>query len=61
MGVAGVLMGIGILLVRSRSMMERGGGVGGRFGRLVPLVSAVVVTILGAGIALGGLTTYLRA
>lgn len=61
LGVALVLMAIGVLLVRSRSRLERLGGLGGRFGRYVPLTSAVVVTVLGVGIMLGGTISVLRA
>jgi nickel/cobalt transporter (NicO) family protein len=57
-GLAAVLIGIGILLVRSRSLVERFGG-GGRWTRVLPLASAVIVTTLGVGITLSGMATYL--
>jgi len=60
LGLAAVLIAIGILLVRSRSLLERFGGIGGRWSGALPLCSAVIVTALGAGIALNGLATYLR-
>ena len=58
-GLAAVLIVIGILLVRSRSLVEHFGGLGGRWSRALPLVSAVIVTALGVGITIGGLATYL--
>jgi ABC-type nickel/cobalt efflux system permease component RcnA len=58
-GLAAVLIMIGILLVRSRSLLERFGGIGSRWSRLLPLASAAMVTVLGIGMALGGLATYL--
>jgi ABC-type nickel/cobalt efflux system permease component RcnA len=60
LGLAAVLIGIGILLVRSRMLMERFGVLGSRMtGAVIPLASAVIVTILGLGIAFGGLSNYL--
>ena len=58
-GLAAVLIVIGILLVRSRSLVERFGGLGSRWSSALPLASAVLVTVLGAGIIFNGLTTYL--
>jgi ABC-type nickel/cobalt efflux system permease component RcnA len=58
-GLAAVLIVIGILLVRSRSLVARFGGAGSRWSSALPLCSAVIVTVLGAGIALSGLATYL--
>ena len=58
-GLAAVLIVIGVLLVRSRALVERVGGLGGRWSAALPLASAVIVTVLGIGITLGGLTTYL--
>jgi nickel/cobalt exporter len=54
-GLAAVLIGIGILLVRSRGLIDRFGGLPTRWSTALPLVSAVIVTVLGAGIALRGL------
>ena len=59
-GLATVLIVIGLLLVRSRALLERLGGVGSGWSSALPLVSAVIVTALGVGITLGGLTTFLR-
>jgi hypothetical protein len=50
---------IGILLVRSRSLVERFGGISSRFAHALPLCSAVIVIVLGIGITLSGLATYL--
>ncbi|MFN8539421.1 MAG: hypothetical protein U0232_18325 [Thermomicrobiales bacterium] len=58
-GLAAVLIGLGILLVRARALVERFGGRGGRWTSVLPLASAVIVTVLGIGIVLSGLTTYL--
>lgn len=53
-GLAAVLILIGILLVRSRVLFEKFGGLSKRWVNILPLVSAVIVTALGIGIALGG-------
>ena len=58
-GLAAVLIVIGILLVRSRSLVERFGGLSSRWSSALPLASAVIVTVLGVGIMLSGLVTYL--
>ncbi|MCB0171886.1 MAG: hypothetical protein KDJ97_15170 [Anaerolineae bacterium] len=58
-GLAAVLIVIGVLLVRSRGLVDRLGGIGSRWSRALPLASAVIVTALGVGIMLSGLTTYL--
>jgi len=58
-GLAAMLIAIGILLVRSRSLVERAGGLGGRFSTGLPLGSAVIVTVLGLGMTLSGLASYL--
>ena len=58
-GLAAVLIMIGILLVRSRSLLERFGGASRTWSSALPLASAVIVTILGAAIAIKGLVTYL--
>jgi hypothetical protein len=58
LGLAAVLIAIGLLLVRSRSVIERRGWSGGRLARfapLLPLCSAGLVSILGAAIAINGL------
>jgi nickel/cobalt transporter (NicO) family protein len=51
-GLAAILIGIGLLLVKSRSVIERFFKLGGRWGRLLPLISAAVVTVLGLAIAM---------
>jgi ABC-type nickel/cobalt efflux system permease component RcnA len=58
-GLAAVLIAIGILLVRSRSFLERFGSVSNRWSGALPLASAIIVTILGIGIMVSGLATYL--
>ena len=57
-GLAAVLIVIGILLVRSRWLVERFGGIRSRWSSALPLASAVLVTVLGVGITLSGLATY---
>jgi nickel/cobalt transporter (NicO) family protein len=60
LGLAAVLIAIGILLVRCKSRwLDRLGKPGDAWQRLLPLVSAVVVTLLGVGIMLKGLTAYI--
>jgi hypothetical protein len=56
-GLALILLSI--LLVRYRSGLSRLGKPGSSYQRLLPLVSAVVVTLLGTGIVLKGLMAYL--
>ncbi|WP_203897079.1 hypothetical protein [Virgisporangium aliadipatigenens] len=50
LGLGAVLVGLGVLLVRSRRLIDRFARVGDRWGRVLPFVSAVVVTVLGAGL-----------
>ena len=57
-GLAAVLIAIGILLVRCKSRLDRLGKPGSSWQRLLPLVSAAVVTLLGVGIVLKGLLAY---
>lgn len=59
-GLAAVLMAIGILLVRARPLVERVAGSGGRWSTLLPLGSAVIVTVLGVGITFSGVMASLR-
>ena len=59
MGLAVVLIIIGVLLVRSRALVERFGGMSKGWGSALPLASAVIVTALGLGIMLRGLVSYL--
>jgi nickel/cobalt transporter (NicO) family protein len=58
LGLAAVLIAIGILLVRFRGGLDRLGKPGSHWQRLLPLVSAAIVTVLGVGIALKGLMSY---
>jgi nickel/cobalt exporter len=57
-GLAAVLIVIGILLVRFRGVLERLGKKQSSWRWWLPLVSAVIVTILGVGIVLKGLMSY---
>ena len=59
LGLAAVLIAIGVLLVRARALLERFGRFGGRWSTALPLASALIVTVLGIGIVLSGLVTYL--
>ena len=58
LGLATMLIMLGVLLVHSRTFVDRLGGLGSVWQRLLPLVSAIIVTLLGAGIALKGLMAY---
>lgn len=58
-GLAAVLIVIGVLLVRSKSLLDRVGGTAGRWQTFLPLASAVIVTLLGVGIMVKGLLPYL--
>ena len=58
-GLAAVLIIIGILLVRSKSLLDRLGQTSGRWQTLLPVISAAIVTALGFGIALKGFWPYL--
>ena len=61
LGLAAVLIALGIALVRARALVERFSSRtgSGRWSAALPLASAVLVTVLGIGITLGGLATYL--
>lgn len=54
-GLGAVLIGLGIALVRGQRLLGRVTPSDPRWSTVVPLVSAVVVTALGAGILLGGI------
>lgn len=41
--------------MKSRSLLERVGGLSGRWATALPQISAIVITVLGAGIAIEGL------
>ena len=58
-GLSLLLIAIGILLVRCKSRLDRLGKPGSPWQRLLPLVSAVIVTLVGAAITLKGLTAYI--
>lgn len=46
LGLSAVLLGIGLLLVRSRSLLDRFGSDNRWWSAVLPLASAVVVTLL---------------
>jgi ABC-type nickel/cobalt efflux system permease component RcnA len=54
-GLAAVLIVIGILLVRARTLLDGVSSAGQRWQTLLPLISAIIVTLLGVGIMLKGL------
>lgn len=58
-GLAAVLIVVGILLVRSKALLDRLGGLGGYWQKWLPLISAVIVTVLGLGIVAKGMLAYL--
>ncbi len=58
-GLAAVLIVIGILLVRAKNFLESASRAGQRWQNLLPLVSAIIVTLLGLGIVLKGLWPWL--
>ncbi|MCW1968657.1 MAG: hypothetical protein KIH69_011155, partial [Anaerolineae bacterium] len=59
LGLALVLIAIGILLVSSKKMLNRVSGMGGSFQRWLPLGSALVITLLGAGMLIPVSYTHL--
>jgi ABC-type nickel/cobalt efflux system permease component RcnA len=58
-GLAAVLIIIGILLVRMHRLLDRLSQAGSRWQSLLPLLSALIVTILGVGIVIKGIMPYL--
>jgi len=56
-GLAAVLIALGIVLVRSRAVIERFSGRGGAFTQKLPLASAVIVLTLGIGIMVRGVAS----
>ncbi len=58
-GLAVILIIIGVLLVRSKSLLANLGRVGNRWQTLLPLVSAIIVSLLGLAIVVKGLMPYL--
>ena len=59
LGLAAVLCLLGLLIVRSSGLVDRLGALGRRTQRLLPLGSAVVVTVLGLVISAKGVLAYL--
>ena len=59
LGLATVQCVLGLLLVRARGLVDRLGALGHPSQRFLPLGSALVVTLLGAGMALTGVLAYL--
>lgn len=58
-GLALVLCCFGLLLVRARGLVDRFGLRGQHMQRFLPLGSAVVVSLLGAGIVASALFAYM--
>ena len=59
-GMAVTLTAAGLLLLRARAVLDRRGWTGGRAAsvvRLLPLGTAAVVVLVGAGLVLRGLAT----
>jgi len=59
LGLAIVLCVLGVLLVRARGLADHLGTLGVRMQRFLPVGSALVVTLLGAGMLLKGVVAYL--
>ena len=59
LGLATVLCLLGLLLMRARGLVDRLGALGYPSQRFLPLGSALVVTLLGVGMALKGVLAYL--
>ena len=59
LGLAAVFCLLGLLLVRSSGIVDHFGTIGQRTQRLLPLGSAIVVTILGVAISAKGALAYL--
>lgn len=58
LGLALVLIGLGVILVRARSLLERVlPSTEGPWARAIPIVSAVVVVVVGAGILLAAVSS----
>jgi len=58
LGLEAVLIAIGVLLVRFRGVLGRVGKPKSTWRQWLPLVSAIIVTMLGVGIVLKGLVSY---
>jgi ABC-type nickel/cobalt efflux system permease component RcnA len=61
LGLAAVLIGFGLVLVRSRALLTRIDRLSAAWTTLLPLVSAAVVTALGAGLILKAIGVDLLA
>ncbi|MBL7255907.1 nickel/cobalt transporter [Paractinoplanes lichenicola] len=60
LGVAAVLIGLGIALVRSRRLLARSNRLGPRWPARLALISALVVTALGTGLLVRGIGAALQ-
>jgi nickel/cobalt transporter (NicO) family protein len=60
LGLAAVLILIGILLVHARSLIERFSGQSARWSKTLPVVSALIILLLGLGVALSGVMAYVQ-
>ena len=58
-GLAAVLIIIGVLLVKAKSILARFESSNTRWQTLLPLISAVIVTLLGIGIFVKGVLAYI--
>jgi nickel/cobalt exporter len=57
-GLAAVLIAIGILLVRAKSLLDNVSSAGRQWQTWLPLASAIIVTLLGLAIMAKGLWSY---
>lgn len=57
LGLAVVLIALGVLLVRFKPLVSRWFGESGCWQRVLPLVSAMLITLLGSGVMLSALTS----
>ena len=57
-GLAAILIIIGVMLVRSKSLLDGMGRYGEHWHTVLPVVSAIIVTLLGLGIVAKGLLPY---
>ncbi len=60
LGLAAVLCLLGLLIVRSSGLVDHLGQMGRRTQRLLPLGSAIIVTVLGLVISAKGVLAYLQ-
>ena len=59
LGLAAILCLLGLLIVRSSGLVDHLGKMGQRTQRLLPLGSAIIVTVLGMVISAKGVLAYL--